>query len=92
MPQILSTLETSQGFRFWLNDLAYKNIWNISTTCDTCQDDRSWLKDTAFLNNPDMLVTAETSQVDIGPYIPGQSPFGDSRKHDWTAFESSVSD
>ena len=49
------------------NDIAAKNIADISVTRDTSHGERSQLKDVADANISDMSVTADTSHIERSP-------------------------
>ena len=59
-------LDTSQEFRYWLNESALRNILRKSLTLETSQLSKGWLNEVALLNISFIRSTLETSQVPMG--------------------------
>ena len=64
---MLLTLDTSHFEMSTLNDMAVKNMADMSVTLDTSHSEMLPLKDAAIQNMPLMSVTLDTSHFEISP-------------------------
>ena len=90
---MMVTLDTSHVEMSPLNDVAPRNIADMSVTLDTSHFQRSLLNNFAKANMRVMSLMLDASHSPIGPCLPSaQSPLGDTLRHSITAALSSSSD